>query len=119
MLLAILIWVITIVTMVLFSIGRWTFPIGASTHAARVDNHYYVVLVICGIIFFMAQMGLGWVLFRYRDRSGGRAIYSHGNNRLELIWTVATAVIFFALNIMGQKVWADLRFRSAPPDAVK
>jgi len=119
MVLAILIWIITITTVVLFSIGKWTFPVAASTHAPRVDNHYYVVLVICGIIFFLAQMGLGWVLFRYRDRSGARAVYTHGNNRLELVWTIATAVVFFALNIMGQKVWADLRFRSAPADAIK
>ncbi|HEY2930279.1 MAG TPA: cytochrome c oxidase subunit II [Acidobacteriota bacterium] len=118
MFLAILIWIITLATVVLFSIGKWTFPIAASTHAPRVDHHYYVVLIICGIIFFLAQMALGWVLFRYRDR-GGKAVYTHGNNRLELVWTIATAVIFFALNIMGQKVWADLRFQSAPADAIR
>lgn len=119
MILAFLIWIITIVTVILFASGVWDFPLGASTHASSIDHHYFVTLVICGVVFFLAQMGLGWVLLKYRDRSGRQAHYSHGSTRLELLWTVATAVLFFILNVMGQKAWADLRFQGAAPDAVQ
>ncbi|MBI3940186.1 MAG: cytochrome c oxidase subunit II [Acidobacteria bacterium] len=117
MILALLIWAITIITMALFVSGKWDFPFGASSHAATVDHQYYITLVICGVIFFLAQMALGWVVLRYRDR--GKAHYSHGNNKLELLWTLATAVLFIALNVMGQRVWADLRFQGAAPGAVQ
>lgn len=119
MFLAFLIWIITLVTVILFASGKWTFPLAASSHAHAIDQQYWVTLVVCGIIFFLAQMALGWVVFRYRDSAGSKAHYSHGNNRMEMLWTVATAVLFFALNIMGQRVWADLRFQGAAPEALQ
>ncbi|MBI2821585.1 MAG: cytochrome c oxidase subunit II [Acidobacteria bacterium] len=119
MILALLIWAITLVTMGLFWSGKWDFPLGAVSHAPSLDSQYFLTLVICGIIFFLAQMGLGWAVFRYRDRSGAKAHYSHGNNRLEVLWTLATAVVFIGLNLMGQKVWADLRFQGAAPGAIQ
>ena len=36
-------------------------------------------------------------------------------SKLEVIWTVVTAVIFIGLAVMGQSVWASLRFNDAPP----
>jgi cytochrome c oxidase subunit 2 len=69
-----------------------------------------------GVAFAAAQIGLGWVVWKYRDTaSAARATYSHGNNRLEVVWTVVTAVIFISLAIMGQKVWASLHLHAAPP----
>ena len=57
------------------------------------------------------------MVWKYRDtgKAGDRAVYSHGSNRLEVIWTVITAVIFIALGVMGQSVWASLRLNDAPP----
>jgi cytochrome c oxidase subunit 2 len=57
------------------------------------------------------------MVWKYRDTgaSGDRAIYSHGSNRLEVLWTVITAVIFITLGVMGQSVWASLRLHDAPP----
>ena len=55
-------------------------------------------------------------VWKYRDNaSAQRATYSHGNNRLEIIWTLVTAVIFISLAIMGQRVWASLQINKAPP----
>ena len=119
MILALLVWAITLITVGLFWSDQWQFPMAASSHSQEIDSQYYFTLVICGIVFFLAQMGLGWVLFRYRDRAGSTAVYSHGNNRLEVLWTLATAVLFVGLNLMGQKVWADLRFQGASADALQ
>ncbi|MBA2732870.1 MAG: cupredoxin domain-containing protein, partial [Acidobacteria bacterium] len=62
----------------------------------------------------------GYVVWRFGANSQNkdeRALYTHGNNRLEMIWTVVTAVVFIALGVMGQKVWAELRFNEAPAGA--
>ncbi|HEV8131893.1 MAG TPA: cytochrome c oxidase subunit II [Acidobacteriota bacterium] len=119
MFLAFLIWIITLITMYGFASGKWSFPVEAATHAHQMDRQFYITLVVCGIIFFLAQMGLGWAMYRYRDRTGAKATYSHGNVRLELIWTAATAILFLTLNLMGQKVWAELRLQAAPAEAIR
>jgi len=57
------------------------------------------------------------MVWKYRDSVSGRATYSHGSNRLEVIWTVVTAVVFVTLAVMGQSVWASLRLNEAPAGA--
>ena len=70
------------------------------------------------VAFTAAQVGLGYVVWKYRDRGpGDRAVYTHGSNRLEVVWTVVTAVIFISLAVMGQSVWASLHFNRAPAGA--
>jgi cytochrome c oxidase subunit 2 len=54
------------------------------------------------------------MLWKYGESVSGRATYSHGSNQLEVIWTVVTAVVFIALAVMGQSVWASLRLHDAP-----
>ncbi len=115
-LLGIAIWIITAASVWMFVSGRWWFPEAISEHGPRVDSQFKITIVVVGIAFDAAQIGLGWVVWKYRDRADSqRATYSHGNNRLEIVWTVVTAVIFISLAIMGQRVWASLHLHSAPP----
>jgi cytochrome c oxidase subunit II len=115
-LLGIAIWVITLASVAMFVSGRWWFPESISEHGPLVDQQFLITIVVCGIAFSAAQIGLGWTVWKYRDSaSQQRATYSHGNNRLEVIWTVVTAVIFISLAVMGQRVWASLHLHSAPP----
>ena len=76
-----------------------------------------ITLVIVGISFAAAQIGLGWVVWKYRDtgKPGDRGLYTHGSNKLEMLWTVITAVVFITLGVMGQSVWASLRLNDVPP----
>ena len=45
--------------------------------------------------------------------------YSHGNNTLEFTWTLAAAVLFIGLNLMGYKTWASIHFVGAQPGAMQ
>lgn len=76
-----------------------------------------ITILVVGISFAAAQVGLGIAVWKFRDtgRTGDRAVYSHGSNKLEVLWTVITAVVFISLGIMGQSVWASLRLHDAPP----
>src|SRR3989441_8814041 len=75
-----------------------------------------IPIVVVGIAFAWAKIGWGGVLWKSRDRGDSqRATYSHGNNRMEIVWTVVTAIVFISLAIMGQRVWASLHLHSAPP----
>ncbi|MGH9661769.1 MAG: cytochrome c oxidase subunit II [Bryobacteraceae bacterium] len=117
MLLAPIVWILTIGVCITFMGKYWWFPEGINAHAAAYDKQFAVTLVVTGIIYFLAQMALGWVIWRYRDR-GGRAEYSHGNNTLEAIWTSAAGVLFIGLVVMGTGIWAKVHMDPAPADAI-
>src|SRR5882672_3411014 len=119
-LLGIAIWVITILSVWMFVSGKWWFPESISEHGGRVDSQFMITIIVVGVAFTAAQVGLGWVVFKFRDNADAqRATYSHGNNRLEVVWTVATAIIFISLAVMGQRVWASLNLHSAPPGSLQ
>ena len=109
------IWIITLGSVWMFVSKHWWFPESISEHGPLVDHQFAITIIVCGIAFAAAQIGLGWVVWKYRDSSATtRATYSHGNNRLEVVWTVVTAVVFISLAIMGQRVWASLHLHAAP-----
>src|SRR5215510_526570 len=114
--LAVIIWIVTLLSVLLFVSRKWWFPAAISEHAPALDRQFLITIIVVGISFTAAQVGLGWMVWKYRDtgKPGDRAVYSHGSNRLEVLWTVITAVIFIALAVMGQSVWASLRLNDAP-----
>lgn len=115
-LLGIAIWFITIASVWMFVSGKWWFPPSISEHGPRVDSQFMITIIVVGLAFTAAQVGLGWVVWKYRATADQqRATYSHGNNRLEVVWTVVTAIIFISLAVMGQRVWASLHLHNAPP----
>jgi len=113
------IWLIAIITVGLFLSGHWWFPEAVSQHGGDIDRQFNLTIWVVGISFFAAQIALGYVVWRFRASGNERAVYSHGNNRLEIIWTLITAAVFVTVAFMGQKVWAQLHLNDAPPDAVQ
>ena len=113
--LAVIIWLLTLGSVGLFFVNKWWFPTAISEHAPALDRQFLLTIIIVGLSFTAAQVGLGWMVWKYRDRGQtDRAMYTHGSNRLEVVWTIVTAVIFIGLAVMGQSVWASLRFNDAP-----
>ncbi|GAC1683554.1 MAG: cytochrome c oxidase subunit II [Candidatus Acidiferrum sp.] len=116
----IVIWLITLASSYFFLAKTWWLPVGASASAAGIDHQFAITFVLMGIVFVAAQIILGLFAWRYRDRgSSSPARYSHGNNTLEIVWTVLTFILFVGLNLMSSSIWASERFRPAKPDAVQ
>lgn len=68
-------------------------------------------------------LGVGWILvarllmFGARARREGRAVYSHGNTPLEVVWTIVPAAILAYLTFYQFPVWKELRYpREMPAD---
>jgi len=118
--LLLLIWLITLLSTYFFVAKTWWLPAGAAAAAHWIDNQFALTFVLMGIVFLAAQLSLGYLAWRYREqRSSPPVSYSHGNTRLEVIWTVLTAVLFIGLNLMGAPVWAHERFAPADANAVQ
>ena len=115
--LAVIIWIITLLSVLLFFNKKWWLPEAISNHAPALDRQFLITIVVVGISFAAAQIALGYAVWKFRDtgKPGDRAFYSHGSNRLEVLWTVITAIVFITLGVMGQSVWASLRLNEAPP----
>jgi cytochrome c oxidase subunit II len=113
--LAVLIWILTLGSVSLFFVKKWWFPTGISAHAPALDRQFLLTIIVVGIAFTAAEVALGYMVWKYRDTGNRtRATYTHGSNRLEVIWTIITAIIFIGLAVMGQSVWASLHFNRAP-----
>jgi cytochrome c oxidase subunit 2 len=118
MLLAAIIWALAVAIYVLFLGKFWWFPPPISAHGQAYDQQFTITLAVTGVIFFVAQVALGYAIWRYRAR-GRQVEYSHGNNKLEIFWTGAAAVLFVGLVLMGTRIWADVHFEKAPPNALE
>ena len=91
------IWLITLASTYFFVAKTWWFPHGASAATAAIDHQFAVTFIIMGVIFVAAQLTLGYFVWKYSRPSGSRADYSHGNLKLEIIWTTLTAILFIGL----------------------
>lgn len=120
MLVAALVSIVTAVTIALFAIRRWWLPEAINTHARAWDTQFGLTLWIIGGVFVAAQVALVWVVLRYRSspdpvpESG-----SHGDNRLEWIWTSAAAVVFLGLSALSTAIWAGVHLERAAPNALR
>lgn len=92
-------------------------PENVSTYGGQIDGLFRLILWITGVIFVVVEALLLFFLFRYRRREGRVAKYTHGSNRLEVIWTIVPAVICVVLALMSRRSWADIK-QSIPKDAL-
>ena len=119
LLLLVVIWLITFVSTYFFLAKTWWLPVGASAAAASIDHHFVISYWMMGVVFVAAQVVLGLFAWQYRARKDASAVYSHGNNKLEIVWTFLTLVLFVGMNMMSRAIWAAERFDAAKPGAVQ
>ena len=118
--LAVFLWVMTGLSVWMFVSGRWWFPAAISEHGPAYDQQFLVTIVVVGLAVAAAQVALGYAVWRFADTGQEtRAVYSHGNNRMEILWTVVTGVIFITLALLGQRVWWGLHLTEAPAGAAQ
>ena len=94
----------------------WTLP-AASKNAHQVDDLLMVIFWVTLFAFVSTQAVYIYFIVKYRERKGVRAVYSHGNNALEIVWTTIPAVFFITLAVYSDKLWFQLRGK-APKDAL-
>lgn len=98
--------------------GLYWAPEVATVGGKKVDALLNFIFYLTAAVFVLTQAVYIYYLVKYRKRPGTKAHYSHGNNKLEVIWTAIPTAIFIGLVIYSNRLWGDLH--SEPPaDAVK
>lgn len=115
---------------------NWWFPRGPSGDGMamsplgeRIDDLFYMILIITTITFVGTQAALGYVLFAGARRTeqpveaeggeGERAWFTHGSHNLEVMWTIVPAGILLFIALYQMDVWAEYRVRDSFPKQVQ
>ena len=93
-------------------------PEVATAGGKKIDSLLNFIFYLTAAVFVLTQAVYIYYLVKYRKRPGVKAHYSHGNNKLEIIWTAIPTAIFLGLVIFSNRLWGELH--SEPPaDAIK
>ena len=94
----------------------WLMPESVSTFGQDLDNLYYVILWITGIVFVVTESVLVYFMIKYSHKEGRKATYIEGSSKAEWIWTSATAVIVMALAVYSKGIWDEIRHPDMFPE---
>src|ERR1700674_1268778 len=108
---------ITFVTVYIFMAKIWWFPPAITDFGHEIDDQFARTLLITGVVFVAAQLGLAYAVYRFRDH-GQKATYFEGNNTMEIVWTLATLVLFVGLGLYARNAWAQVHFIGASQGAL-
>lgn len=93
----------------------------ASPPAASIRDLFYLVLVITGLIFLLAEGLIVYCVWRFRRRpetSPAEPPQIYGSNPIEVAWTVAPALVVFVLFLVTVRTVAAIRVSQQPADAL-
>lgn len=107
------------------SLGWW-FPLhpqapsgeALSAIGQRIDQLFYLILGVTGVVYVGTQVVLTWTLWRYGtstvpdgSQPARKPWYSHGNHTVEVAWAIIPGLILLYLAFAQMDVWAKFRMR--------
>ncbi len=89
---------------------RWWFPESVSTFAPKIDALFNLILYMVAVTFVLTNAALVWCIWWYGKPRGSKAEFTHGNHRLEMVWTAIPAVLLLVIAFTQMGVWAEIKF---------
>ena len=93
----------------------WWMPENVSTFGGAVDNLFYMILGLTAVFFVLTEVVLVYAMWRFAYRPGEKAQYSHGNHRLEVVWTAIPAVLLLVIAFSQLGVWERMKYQARMP----
>ncbi|MBX7105953.1 MAG: hypothetical protein K1X57_17860, partial [Gemmataceae bacterium] len=88
---------------------KWWPPMPASTYAPDIDKLFIAILLTTAFFYVLTEVLLVLNILR-SGRPDAKSTFSHGNNKLEFVWTAIPAVILIALAVIQINVWAGIKY---------
>ncbi len=105
--------------------SEWWLPAGPDPKASHlhsvssigkeIDALFVIILWITGVVFIGTQVVLAWAAWKYADGPGRVAVYFHGSQRLELIWTIIPSFFLVFIALYQMSTWAKVKFKGDVP----
>ena len=92
-------------------------PEQASAESKSVDELFYILMIIGGVVFFLIQgmLLISVIAFRARPGDDSDGPTYQGNPLLEIIWTIIPAMVVVFLAVVSYNIWTQ---NSAPKASV-
>jgi len=87
--------------------------------SASLDSQFRLAFWIFGLLFIAGQLVIFLLLLPRRHDRGFGQQRAHGDWCAELTWTAAVAVLFFAFNIYGERLWSAMKFQEPESGALQ
>lgn len=101
-----------VLTFVLAPHFNYAFPQDISEHGRVIDQLFYFILWLTGIIFVVTEGALFYFAWKYNARTNPEPVkFSHGSHTLEVVWTILPAVTLLFIAIYQMNAWADAKMR--------
>ena len=84
-------------------------PENIATYGKEIDDLFYLIYYITGAVFVLVTVLLVAFLVMYRQKPGRRAVYSHGNTTLEMVWTIVPSLILIVLTFLSIPTWSKIK----------
>jgi cytochrome c oxidase subunit 2 len=93
----------------------WWLPDNVSSFGGDVDYLFYVILGFTGFFFVLTEVILVYAMYRFVHRRGEKSEYTHGNHRLEILWTIVPAGILLFIAFAQISAWEKIKYQSRFP----
>ena len=93
----------------------WWLPENVATYGRDIDWLFHLIYYITGLTAVLVFVTMLVFLVMYKDRAGRRARYTHGNNTLEIVWTVVPSLILVILTFLSAPAWSRIKMQAPPP----
>lgn len=85
--------------------GKYVKLDSSAEHGQEIDKMLIITIILTGIVFVITQALLFWFAYRYQYKKDRKALYYPENDKLEIAWTVAPAVVLTVLVLFGFRAW--------------
>jgi len=105
---------------------NWWFPrdpvtmstMAYSTLGRKIDDLFYLILVIVSVTFVGTNAALGYALWRGATiQKNEKVWFSHGSHSLEVIWTIVPSAVLLFIALIQMDVWASYRIKGFVKDS--
>ena len=94
----------------------WWMPATVTTFGPSIDRLFYLILWMVTFFFLLTEGVLVYAFFKYSKKRGDKCEYTHGNHKLELLWTGIPAALLLVIAFSQMGTWAEIKFRGDMPE---
>jgi cytochrome c oxidase subunit 2 len=93
----------------------WGLPLNIASFGDDVDFLFHVILVFTGFFFVLTEAILIYAMWRFTYRPGHKSDYTHGNHKLEILWTAVPAGILLFIAFAQIGAWERIKYQTRMP----
>jgi cytochrome c oxidase subunit II len=88
----------------------WWLPRNLCSFGPGIDALFYLIMGIVAASYLLTCSILVYAMYKYDHVPGRKASYTHGNHKLELVWTALPALILLFIAFAQVQAWSNVKY---------